>query len=68
MNTIAVTKKIGAYRCCICGRFIADSQLGVSAHKENPNRYVSEFAHDDCLAKWVKNNTGNSNKGVIVNG
>jgi len=51
MNIITITKKIGAYRCCVCGRFIADSQLGVSAHKENPDRCMSEFAHDDCLAK-----------------
>ena len=51
MNIRTITKKIGAYRCCICGRFIADSQLGVSAHKENPDKCMSEFAHDDCLAK-----------------
>jgi hypothetical protein len=47
---ITLSTKRHIERCQICGKFIADNDLGLTAHKLS-NNYTSDFAHDTCMKK-----------------
>jgi len=49
-DNITLSTKRHIERCAICGKWIADKDLGLTAHKLS-NNYTSDFAHDTCMKK-----------------
>lgn len=49
-DNITLSTKRHIERCAICGKWIADNDLGLTAHRLT-NLMYSDWAHDKCIKK-----------------